>query len=151
MLQQILRRIKFQPVHDPEPRTQRRHNQSRARGRSNQRELIQLIRMHARPRTLPDNQVHAKILHRGIQNFLERRLQPVNFVQKEKIARIERRQHRRQVAFLLQQRPGAHLNCRAHLIRQNLRECRLAQSRRPVQQHVVQRFSARPRRLHRNL
>src|SRR5271170_2932668 len=149
--QQILRRIKFQPVHDPKPRTQRRHNQPRARRRPNQRETIQLIRMHPRPRPLPDNQIHAKILHRRIQNLLQRRLQAVNFIQKEKILRLQRSEHRGQVAFFLQQRPRTDLDRRTHFIRQNLRQSRLAQPRRPIQQHVIQRLSARPRRFHRNL
>src|SRR5271155_2522253 len=149
--QQILRRIKFQPVHDPESRTQRRHNQPRARRRPNQRELIQLIRVHARPRPLPDNQIHAKILHRRIQNLLQRRLQSVNLIQKEKILRLQRSEHRGQVTFFLQQRPRADLDRRSHLIRQNLRQRRLAQPRRPVQQHMIQRLTPRARCFHRNL
>ena len=51
----------------------------------------------------------AEILHRRIKNLLERRLQAMNFVEKEKIARIERGEHRGQVAFFLEQRPGADL------------------------------------------
>src|ERR1700733_5778858 len=131
--QQVFWRIKFQPVHNSKPRTQRRHDQSGARRRANQRELIQLIGMHARPGPLPDNQIHAKILHRGIQNFLQRRLQAMNLIQKEKILRLERCKDRRQVAFLLQQRPRTHFDRRTHLVRQNLRQGRLSQARRPVQ------------------
>ena len=107
--------------------------------------------MHARAGPLPDDQVHAKILHRGIENFLERRLQAVNFVEKKKIARIERREHRGEVALFLEQRPGADFDGRAHFVRQNLRERGLAQARRPVEQHVIERLAARARRLHGDL
>ena len=60
--------------------------------------------MHARARALPDDQVDAKVLHRRIENFLERGLQAVNFIEEEEIARIERREYRGEVAFFLEQR-----------------------------------------------
>ena len=104
--------------------------------------------MHARARALPDNQVHAKIFHGRIQNFLERGLQAMDLVQKKEIARVQRSQHRRHVAFFLQQRPGRDLDRRAHFVRQNLRQCCFPQPRRPVQQNVVQRFPAVFRRIH---
>ena len=47
--------------------------------------------------------------------------------------------------------PEADLDRRAHLVRQNLRERGFAQSRRSVEQHVIERFAARARRLHGNL
>ncbi len=94
-------------MNDAETRAQRRHDQARARGGADQREAVQLIRMNARAGALADDQVNAEILHRGIENFFERRLQAVNFVEKEKIARVERCEHGGEVALFFQQRAGA--------------------------------------------
>ena len=102
--QQIFGRIKFQAMHDAKARPQRRHDQACARGGADQREVLQLIGMNARAGALADNQVNAKILHRGIENFFERGLQAVNFVEKEKIARVERSQHGGHVALFFEQR-----------------------------------------------
>ncbi len=45
--------------------------------------------MHARARPLPDDEVDAKIFHRGIEDFFECRLQAVNLIEEEEIARLE--------------------------------------------------------------
>ncbi len=149
--QQVFRLVKIEPVHDSETRAQRRRNQSRARCRANQCEMSQLKGMNPRSRPLPDNQVHAKIFHRRIQHFFHRRLQPVNFIHKKNFLAFERGQYRGQVAFALQQRSRAGLDRHVQFVGDNLRQRRFSQSWRPVQQHVVQRFAAAPRRIDRNL
>ena len=144
---QIFRRVELQPVHDAEARPQRRGHQPRARGRSDQRETIQLKWMDSRARALPDDQVDAVILHRRIQNFLDRGQQPVNFVEEKYFALFDRGENRRQVAFAFEHRTGAGLDVHAELAGDDLRQRCLAQSRRPVQQHVIERFATAARRL----
>ena len=103
-LDQIFRLVKIQPVHDAEARAQRRGNQAGARGRSDQREVVQLKRMDARARPLPDDQIDAVILHRGIEDFFDRGLQAMNLVEKKNFLRFERSQNRGQIAFAFEQR-----------------------------------------------
>src|SRR6266478_362151 len=149
--QQIFRLVKIQPVHDSETRAQRGGNQSRARGRSDEREMSQLEGMNPRPWPLPDNQVHAKIFHRRIQHFFHRGLQAVNFIHEKNFLAFERGQYRGQVAFALQQRSRTSLDRHVQFVGDNLRQRRFSQPGRPVQQHVVQRFAAAPCRIDGNL
>src|SRR5882762_9118778 len=107
--------------------------------------------MNPRARPLADDQVNAEIFHRRIQHFLDGRLQPVNFIQKENFLFFERSQNRRQVSFALQQRSCAGLDRHVQFVRDNLRQRGLAQPRRAVQQHVIQRLAAAARRINGNL
>ena len=110
-----------------------------------------LERMNARAWPLPDNQVHAKIFHRGIQHFFDRRLQAVNLIEEKNLFFLERSQNRGEIALAFQQRPRAGLDRNIQFIRDNLRERGFAQSRRAIQKHVVQRFAPAARRVDRNL
>ncbi len=107
--------------------------------------------MNPRARPLPDNQVDAEIFHRRIQHFLHGRLQAVNFIQKENFLFFERGQYRRQVAFALQQRARAGLDGHVQFVGDDLRQGGFSQPGRPVEQHMVQRFAAAPRRIDGNL
>src|SRR6266567_1191457 len=149
--QQIRRLVKIQPVHDAEPRAQRRGNQPRAGRRADQREVPQRKGMNPRARPLSDNQVDAEIFHRGIKHFFDGGLQAVNFVEKENLFLFERSQDRRQVALALQQRPRAGLDRNVQFVGDDLRQRGLAQPGRAVKQHVVQRFAAAARRVDSNL
>ena len=124
-------------MHDAEARTQRSGDQSRARCRAYQGEVAQLERMNARPRSLSDDQVHAEIFHRGIKHFFDRRLQPVNFVEKKNLFLFERGQNRREVAFAFEQRPRARFNRNVEFVGDDLRQRGFAQPGRAVQEHVV--------------
>ena len=118
-----------------------------ARGGADQREAIQLKRMNARARPLPDHQIDAIILHRGIENLLDGGHQAMNFVEKENFARFERSEDGGQVALALEQRAGTGLDGDAQFVGDDLRERRLAQARRAVEQHVIERFAAAARGL----
>ena len=107
--------------------------------------------MNPRSRPLADNQVYAKIFHRRVQHFFYRRLQAMNFIEEENFLGFERSQNRGQVALALQQRTRAGFDRHNEFVRDDLRQRGLAQSRRPVEQHVIQRLAAAPRRLDRDL
>ena len=145
--QQIVRLVKIEPMHDAEARAQRRRNQARAGRRADQREMAQRKRMNARARSLADDQVDAKIFHRRIEHFFDRGLQAMNFVQKENFLGFERSEDRGQIAFALEQRTRAGLDRNVQFVGDNLRQGRFAQPRRPIEQHVIQRFAAAARRL----
>ena len=63
--------------------------------------------MDARAGPLADDQIHAKIFHRGIEHLFHGGLQTMNFVEEKNFFRFERRKDGGEVAFALKQRPGA--------------------------------------------
>ena len=96
--------VEVEPVHDAEARAQRRRQQSGARRRADQRERLQRHLHRPRARALADDDVQLEVLHRGIEDFLDRRTHAVNLVDEEHFARAEVRQNRRQIAGLLEHR-----------------------------------------------
>src|SRR5882672_988423 len=107
--------------------------------------------MNPRPRALSDHQINPVILHRRVQNFLDRGNQAVNFIEEENFTLLERSEDRGQVALAFQQRAGTGLDHDAQFAGNDLRERRLAQARRAIQQYVVEGFAAAARRLDGNL
>ncbi len=134
-------------MNDAEARTQRGGHQARARRGANQREAVQNEGMNPRARALPDHQVNAVVLHRRVQNFLDGGNQAMDFVEKKYFLLLKRRQDRGQIALAFQQRAGTGLDHHAQFAGDDLRERRFAESRRAVEQHVIQRFAAAARRL----
>src|SRR5271169_4215672 len=103
--------------------------------------------MNSRARALADYQIDSKILHGRIENFFERGLQPMNFVEEKEIALVERSKHGGEVALFLEQRAGANLDRHAHFICENLRESGFAQTWRAIEQNVIERLFAGTRGL----
>src|SRR5260221_5259653 len=84
--QQILRLIKIEAMDDAETRTERSGDQTGASGGADKREMVQMKWVNARARSLSDDEIDAKILHRGIKHFFDRGLQAVNFVEEKHFA-----------------------------------------------------------------
>ena len=101
----------------------------------------------ARGRALADDEVELEILHRRIEDFLDRRVEAVDLVDEEHVALFEIGELRGEIARLGDHgaRRGAEVH--AHLARDDLRERRLAEARRADEQHMVERIAARFRRL----
>src|SRR5580704_5242114 len=98
--------------------------------------------MNPRPRPLTDDQIDAKILHRRIQNLFDSGLQAMDFVEKENLFAFERSENRGEIAFALEQRSGARLDRHVEFVGDDLGERSLAESWRPVEQNVIERFAA---------
>ena len=96
-----------------------------------------------RGRALADDQVELEVLHRGIEDFLDRRLQAVDLVNEQHVARLQVGQDRGQVAGALDHRAGGGAEAHAELARDDLGQRGLAEARRAVQQDVVERLAAR--------
>src|SRR5581483_11953721 len=107
-------------------------------------------RERARTGALPDDDVEPEVLERRIEDLLHRAVQPVDLVDEEHVARLERREDRRHVALLVERRPGDLADADTELVAHDLRERRLPQPRRPGEQHVVERLAARLRRRERD-
>ena len=103
--------------------------------------------MGARRRTLPDDDVELVVLQRRVEQFLQRRLQAVHFVNEQDLLFAQVGEDGRQVALDLQRRAGSLLESHAQFIGDDGRQRCLAQPRRPIEQDMVQRFAARTGRL----
>ena len=65
----------------------------------------------------------------------------MDLVDEEHVARLDRREDRGDV-LLLERRPGDGAEADSELLADDLREGRLAEARRPGEQHVVERLAA---------
>ena len=133
---------------DAEARAQRRRQQTAARGGADQREGGEGKLHTLRPGALVEQYVYAVILHRRIEILLHDRVQTMYLVDKEHIMRLKRHQYARQVARLIEHRPRRHLEAHAKLIGHDVGQRGLSQTRRPVQQRMVESLTAQTRRLH---
>ena len=150
MISKILRLVKLEAMDDSETRTKRRGDQSRAGGGPDQREMTQVKRMDARAGSLADDEVHAKIFHRRIKNFFDGGLQAMNFIKKKNFLGFERSENGGEVAFALEKRTSAGFDRDVQFVGDDLRESGFAESRRTVQQNVIERFAAIARGFERN-
>ena len=139
--------IEIEPDRDAEAVAQRIGEQPRARGGADQRERRQIDLDRTRRRPLADDQVELKILHRRIEDLLDRRIEPVDLVDEEDVALFQIGEQRREVAGLGDHRPGGGAEVDAKLARHDLRQRGLAEPGRADEQHVVERFLALARRL----
>ena len=134
--------VEVEPMDDAEPRAQRRREQAGARRRANQRELLQRHLHRPRARSLADHDVEFVVLHRRIQDFFDGRRQTMDLVDEENLVLLEIREHRGQIARLLDDRPGCRAHRHAQLVANDVGERRLAEARRSVEQDVIERFLA---------
>ena len=115
-----------------------------------ERERRQVERQRPRRRALAHDDVDAEVLERRIEDLLRRAAHAVDLVDEEHVARLERREDRGDV-LLLDGRPGDRADADAELLADDVREARLAEARRPGEQHVVERLAARLRGVERDL
>ena len=139
--------VEVEPHRNAEPVAQRIGEQARARGGADQRELGEIDLHRARRRPLADDQVELEVLHRRIEDFLDRRIEPVDLVDEEHVALFEIGEQRREVAGLGDHRAGGGAEVDAELARHDLRQRGLAEAGRADEQHMVERFVARARGL----
>ena len=142
----VLDRVELEPLHDAEPVAQRRSQKPGTRRRADQRERRQVELDRARGRALADHDVELKVLHRRIEDFLDDRAQTMDLIDEQHVARLQIGQQCREIAGALQHGTGGLPQIDAQLVRDDVRQRRLAEARRPENQHVIQRFAAVARR-----
>ncbi len=135
-------RVEIEPVHDAESRAERCGEQPGACGRANQRERLERHLHRTRAGPLSNQDVELEVLERGIEDLLDRRAEPVDLVDEKDFARLEVGQDGGQVAGLFQHRPGRRPHGHAHLVANDEGQGRLAEARRAVEEHVVERLAA---------
>ena len=143
-LHQFFRRVHLQAEDDAETVAQRRGKRARARGRADQREFGQVEPDAPRRRPLADHNIQRVILHRGVEHLFDRVGQAVDFVDKQHVAAGKVGQQAGQIARALDGRAAGHADVLPHLAGDDARERRLAQTRRAVEQNVVERIPSLP-------
>ena len=127
-----------QPRVDAETGTQGRGEQARTGGGADKCKGIQTNLHAAGVGTAVDHDVDLKVLHGRIQIFFHHGREPVYFVDKQHIVGFEVGQKPRQFARFIQHRAGSGLDAYAQFVGDDIRKRGLPQTRRSVQQHMVQ-------------
>ena len=146
-LAQLVAPVEVEPLHDPEAVAKRRSQEAGARRRADQRERRQVELDRAGGRPLPDHDVELEVLERGIEDLLDHRAQAMDLVHEEDVARLEIGQDRGEVARPLEHGSRRLAEIHAELVRDDVRERRLAEARRAENQHVIERLVPAARRL----
>ena len=87
--------VEVEPQRDAEAAVQRLREQARPRRRPDQREGREVDLHRARHRAFADQDVEAEVLHRGIEDLLDRGREPVDLVDEEDVPGLEVRQDAR--------------------------------------------------------
>ena len=116
--------------------------QTRARGRANQRKWRQVEFDRPRRRPVTDHDVELVVLHCGIQNLLDHRAEAVDFIDEQHVVGLEVGQNGGEIARLLQHRARSLAQVHLHFVGDDVRQGRLAKTRRAENQHVIERFLA---------
>ena len=103
--------------------------------------------MRARARTRAHQNVHPEILQRRVEHLFHIRQQAVDFVDEENLARANVAENPGEVEFLLKHRPRGGTERHLQFLPDDGGQRGFAQSRRPVEQHVVHGFAAHAGRL----
>src|SRR5690606_21087448 len=102
----------------------------------------------ARRRPLAQHDVDLELLHRGVEVLLSDAAQAVDLVDEQDVALLEGvREDRGQVAGLLDRWSRGHAYPHAHLVGDDVRQGGLAQTRRSVEEQVVEGLAPLARRL----
>ena len=144
---QFFGRVKIEPDRNAETVAQRRGEKTGARRRADQGEAREVDFHRARRGPRADDEVELEILHRRIENFLDGRIEAMNFVDEQDVARFEIGELPREIARFADDRARGRMEIDAELARDDLRQRRLAEARRTDEQHVIERLAARFRGL----
>ncbi len=93
-------------------------------------------------RAVADAHIDPELLHRRVEELLERRPQAVHFIYKEDVAVLEPGEHADQVARALEHWAGRGADVHFQLLCHEQRQRRLAESRRAEEERVVERLLA---------
>src|SRR5258706_2296072 len=104
--------------------------------------MRQRQRGRARAHPLAEHGVETEVLERGIQRLLVHAVEPVDLVDEETVARGEIEEDRAKGALVVNRRTRRHLDGDAELVRDDVRERGLAESRWTAQQDMLDRLAA---------
>lgn len=131
----ILVEIQFENM--TETVAQGRRQQARLGGGADQGEFGQVDAHGSGGRPLADDDVEREILHGGIQDFLDLRLEAVDFVDEQDVIFLEVAQNRGQVALLFDGGARGGLDVDPHFVGDDVGQRGFAQARGTVEQDVL--------------
>ena len=99
-LLQLVDGVEMEPDRDAEAIAQRRGQQALARGGADQGEARQVDPDRARRGSLADHQIERAVLHRRIEDLLDRRREAVDLVDEQHVAVLEIGEQRGEIARL---------------------------------------------------
>ena len=102
---QLVGLVVLEPERHPEAVAQRSREQAGARRRADERERRHLQRERPRRGALSDDDVEPEVLQRRVEHLFDGAREPVDLVDEQDVARLERGQDRGHVALPLQRRP----------------------------------------------
>ena len=143
---QLRLRVEVEPVGRPEPVAQRAADPSRPGRGADDREGLEAEAQRPSGRTLADHHVQRVVLHRRVEDLLDRAVEPMDLVDEQDVALLQRGEDRGEIAGPLDGRPRSVLDVDPELARDDRGEGRLAQARRAIQEDVVGCLSPAPRR-----
>jgi len=143
--------VKVEAVHDAEARTQGSRQQPGTGRRANEREPLHRYLHRAGTRSLPDHDVQLVVLHGGVEDFLNRRRQTMDLVDEQHLMLLKIGEHCCEIAWLLDHGACRRADRYAKFVADDVRQCRLAEPWRTVQQDVIERFLATAGRCDRHL
>ena len=135
-------RVVVEPIGHAEPIAQRPGDRADAGGGADHRHALDLQAHRSRARSLAEHDVEREVLHRRVEDLLDDVAEPMNLVDEQHVPGAEGRQHRGEVAGPLDGRAARRPNLRPHLGRHDVRQRRLPQARRAVEEDVVDRLRA---------
>ena len=143
-------RIKLQTQDNAESRPQWRGKQSCPCRSADEGEGFHVHGMRSRCRALSNDDVQLVILQRGVKDLLQRRLQPVNFINKQDLLVADVGQDGREIALDLQRWARSLLERRRQFVGDDGCKSSFAQSGWTIKQNMVERLAARARCLNRH-
>ncbi len=147
-LQQYRCVIIFKVTLYPKPCPQRSSKQTAARGGPYQCERLQSNLNGACSRTFVQHYVNGKIFHGRIQVFFNHRRQTMDLIYKKNVSGLQSRKQPGQIAGFVQYGTRCYAQSHSQFVSNDMGKGGLAQSRRAMQQYVVQRISPQQGRLH---
>ena len=144
---QLVVGVEVEPVGRPEPVAERAADPPGAGRRADDRERLEAEPEDRARRALADHHVERVVLHRRIEDLLDRAVEPMDLVDEQDVALVERRQDRGEVPGPLDRRPGRVADVHAELAGDDRRERRLAEAGRAVEEDVIGGLSPALRRL----
>src|SRR4029077_6898523 len=98
----------------------------------------------ARPHSFAEDGVEPEVLERGVQRFLDDAVEPVDLVDEEDVPRGQVEQDRAERTLVVDGRRRADLDGHPQLVRDDVRQRRLAQARRTAEQDMLDGLAAAP-------
>ncbi len=137
----------IEPQHQPKTPAHGRAHQPLPRGRSDGRERLERNRVGPRARPGADQNVEMEIFERRVEHLLNIGQQPVDLVDEKDLTVLNTAENAREVELLLQNRARSLCERDLEFLRNDRSKRRFPETRRTVQQHVIHRLAAFPRRV----